>query len=239
MGFLDALGDSVSVVSGGVSRPSRKHSSKSHHKKRRSHSHSRSRSSSRHRRRDRDRDHDRGAASIAGSIFGLGDSNYNKHNSSRASFFGLGNTSRSSFFGKPSYYKRSPRGNFMQRAYKQLKRILRDLVHYAKRHPWKVFFLVIMPLITGGALTALLARFGLRIPPALERMIGMASRAATGDHLGLVNDAVRMAGDIGGGTASVKVERGYDGGMQWERSTGHAQNDFISEGFKSVSKFFS
>jgi hypothetical protein len=269
MGFLDALGDSVSVVSGGVSRPSRKHSSKSsHHKKKRSRS--RSRSSSRH--RHRDRDHDRGAASIAGSIFGLGDSNYNKHNSSRASFFGLGNSSRSSFFGtsesfhlrplsarthpipislccphadpsspsgRPSYYKRSPRGNFMQRAYKQLKRILRDLVHYAKRHPWKVFFLVIMPLITGGALTALLARFGLRIPPALERMIGMASRAATGDHLGLVNDAVRMAGDIGGGTASVKVERGYDGGMQWERSSGHAQNDFVSEGFKSVAKMFS
>ncbi|KFA61456.1 hypothetical protein S40285_03448 [Stachybotrys chlorohalonatus IBT 40285] len=246
MGFLDAFGDSVSVVSGGFTRPAqhRRRSSKhggssSHHKKRRSRSRSRSRSSSRH----------RGAPSIAGTLFGLGDdgkhSHYHKHNSSRASFFGLGNggnNSRSSFFGfnRSSYYKRSPRGNFMQRSYKQLKRIIRDLVHYAKRHPWKVFFLVLMPLITGGALTALLARFGLRIPASLERMIGMASRAASGDHLGLVNDAVRIAGDLGsGGASSVRVERGRDGGMQWERSSAYAQNDFFGDGMKSVAKFFS
>jgi hypothetical protein len=90
----------------------------------------------------------------------------------------------------------------MQRAWKQLKKIIRNLVHYAKRHPWKVFFLVIMPLVTGGALTALLARFGLRMPPSLDRMVSMASRAATGDHFGLVNDAVRMAGDFGGSSSS-------------------------------------
>lgn len=97
----------------------------------------------------------------------------------------------------------------MQRAMKQVKRLFRDLVHYAKRHPWKVFFLVIMPLVTGGALTALLARFGLRIPPSLERMLGMASRAATGDPFGVVGDAVRMAGDIGGGS---RAAPSYGGG---------------------------
>ncbi|KAG5945084.1 hypothetical protein E4U53_006759, partial [Claviceps sorghi] len=99
---------------------------------------------------------------------------------------------------RSSYYKRSPRPNFVQRTYKRLRRLLRDLVHYAKRHPWKVFFLVIMPLVTTGVLSSLLARFGLRIPPSLERLLGAATRAAaTGDSLGLVGDAVRLAGDLG------------------------------------------
>ncbi|RMJ12169.1 hypothetical protein CDV36_008189 [Fusarium kuroshium] len=191
MGFLD-WNDGASVLSTRSSH--RRHRSSRSHKKRRSRSRSRSSSP------------DRGR-SFAGSIFGGG---YGKHNSSRASFFGLGggNNSRSSFFGtnRSSYYKRSPRQGFIQKTYKQLKRLLRDLVHWAKRHPWKVFFLVIMPLITGGALTALLARFGLRIPPAIERMLGVASKAATGDSSGLVGEAVRMASGFGGNT-SVRMER--------------------------------
>ncbi|RSL56312.1 hypothetical protein CEP54_008911 [Fusarium duplospermum] len=193
MGFLD-WNDGASVLSTRSSH--RRHRSSRSHKKRRSRSRSRSSSP------------DRGR-SFAGSIFGGGD-RYGKHNSSRASFFGLGggNNSRSSFFGtnRSSYYKRSPRQGFIQKTYKQLKRLLRDLVHWAKRHPWKVFFLVIMPLITGGALTALLARFGLRIPPAIERMLGVASKAATGDSSGLVGEAVRMASGFGGNT-SVRMER--------------------------------
>jgi hypothetical protein len=221
MGFLD-WNDGASVLSG----RSRRHKSSRSHKKRRSRS--RSRSSSRERGRG-------GFADMADSFFG-GD-RYGKHNSSRASFFGLGgNNSRSSFFGnsnstppsliprnrkvltsllgRSSYYKRSPRQGFVQKTYKQLKRLLRDLVHWAKRHPWKVFFVVIMPLITGGALTALLARFGLRIPPAIERMLGVASKAATGDSSGLVGEAVRMASGFGGNSA-VRVERdthSYSGG---------------------------
>ncbi|KAF4971117.1 hypothetical protein FZEAL_9924 [Fusarium zealandicum] len=204
MGFLD-WNDGASVLSGRTSHK-RRRSSRSRQKKRRSRS--RSRSSSR----------DRGR-SFAGSIFGGGGGDrYGKNNSSRASFFGLGggNNSRSSFFGtnRSSYYKRQPRQGFIQKTYKQLKRLLRDLVHWAKRHPWKVFFLVIMPLITGGALTALLARFGLRIPPAIERMLGVASRAASGDSVGLVGEAVRMASGFGGNT-SVRMERdtrSYGGG---------------------------
>ncbi|KAH6978815.1 hypothetical protein EDB82DRAFT_526903 [Fusarium venenatum] len=188
MGFLD-WNDGASVLSTRTS--SRRHKSSRSHKKR-----SRSNSSERGR-------------GFAESIFGGGD-RYGKHNASRASFFGLGggNSSRSSFFGnnRSSYYKRSPRQGFVQKTYKQLKRLLRDLVHWAKRHPWKVFFMVIMPLVTGGALTALLARFGLRIPPAIERMLGVASKAATGDSSGLVGEAVRMASGFGGNT-SVRVER--------------------------------
>lgn len=97
----------------------------------------------------------------------------------------------------------------MHRSYKQLKRLLRDLIHWAKRHPVKVFFMVIMPLVTGGALTALLARFGLRLPPAIERWLGMASRAASGDSFGFVGDAMRMAGGPAGGFDSYNMH--YDG----------------------------
>ena len=39
-----------------------------------------------------------------------------------------------------------------------------------KRHPMKVFMLVVMPLITGGALSGLLAKFGIRLPGGLEKL---------------------------------------------------------------------
>lgn len=41
-----------------------------------------------------------------------------------------------------------------------------------KKNPLKVFMLVIMPLLTGGALTKLLSRFGIRLPPGLDKMFG-------------------------------------------------------------------
>ncbi|CEJ95060.1 hypothetical protein VHEMI10563 [[Torrubiella] hemipterigena] len=194
--FLGAFGDGLSVQSSSHRRAS----SRSRPKRRRSRS--RSRSSSRNR-----------GGSFVGGLFGA-DSNYTRHNSSKSNFFGMGNSSRSSFFpfgGRSSYYKRSPRSGFMQRSYKQLKRLIRDLIHWAKRHPVKVFMLVIMPLITGGALTALLARFGLRLPPSLERMLGMAARASGGGSFGAMSGAARMAGDYASGHRG-SYGGGYGGG---------------------------
>lgn len=111
-----------------------------------------------------------------------------------------------------------------------MRRLLRDLVYYAKRHPAKVFALVLMPLVTGGFLTALLARFGLRLPASLERLLGLAARAGAAGNpgIGLVGEAVRMAGGGfggfggaarggGGGGVMASVERGLDGGLPWER----------------------
>lgn len=110
---------------------------------------------------------------------------------------------------------------------KQVKRLMRDLVYYAKRHPLKVFMLVIMPLITGGALTALLARFGIRLPASIERMLGVAARAGTGDGIGLVGEAVRMASGAAGGygaaARNVPLASGLGRGMPWEG--GHAGPD--------------
>ncbi|EGY20671.1 hypothetical protein VD0002_g1052 [Verticillium dahliae] len=215
MGFFDF--DSGSVISGRSSH-SRRHSSHPKSSKRRDRS--RSRSSSR-------KHQDKG---FAASLFG-GD-NYQKHSSSRSSFFGQPNASRSSFFGfsRPSYYKRSPRGGFLHKAKKTVKRLWRDLMRLLKENPGKVVMLVLMPLLTGGFLTALLAKFGLRLPPSVERMIGMGARAAGGDSFGAVGEAVRMAsgsfGGAGGGGqgAKVNIQRGMGNGMAWEKKT--VEKDF-------------
>ncbi|ORY60251.1 uncharacterized protein BCR38DRAFT_56737 [Pseudomassariella vexata] len=217
MGFWDSW-DGASVVSGKTSssHKHKHHKSSSHKSRKRSKSRSPARSHY---------GHSTPADKIAADIFGSGNSHYSKHNSSRSSFFNLGNNNSSrSLFGNwgrssSSYYKRQPRSNFVQRMYKQLKRLLRDLIYYAKRHPIKVFMLVIMPLITGGALTALLARFGLRLPPGIERMLGIAARTAGGGgSMGLMGEAVRMASGMGG-SGSATIERGRDGHVQWERRT--------------------
>lgn len=138
-----------------------------------------------------------------------------------------------------SSYRRSPRANFVTRAYKQLKRLLRDLVYYAKRHPLKVFTLVVLPLITGGALTALLARFGLRLPPSLERMLGLGARVAGGGGgMGLVGEAVRMASGMGGDSRSVRVERGRDGELKWERKSWEGEGGWGGGMMRSVREWF-
>lgn len=111
----------------------------------------------------------------------------------------------------------------------------------------KVFTLVVLPLLTGGFLTALLARFGLRLPPSLERMLGLGARVMGGGGagtIGLVGEAVRMASGMGagGGHADVRVERGHDGGLQWERKSWEREGDFGSGWgsgmMKTVTRFF-
>jgi hypothetical protein len=96
-----------------------------------------------------------------------------------------------------SYYKRSPREGYLKSAYAKLRRLLRDLVYYMKKHPMKVFMLVIMPLITGGALTGLLAKFGLRLPPGVEKMFGGASRGG-GGGMQFERSRVEASGPLGG-----------------------------------------
>ncbi|KIX00220.1 uncharacterized protein Z518_10359 [Rhinocladiella mackenziei CBS 650.93] len=61
-----------------------------------------------------------------------------------------------------------PRPGFINR----IRRFFHDVYSYMRRHPIKVFLLVIVPLITGGALSKLLAQFGVRLPRSLENLIG-------------------------------------------------------------------
>lgn len=63
-----------------------------------------------------------------------------------------------------SRYKRSPRDNYMQHLYKKLQHFLREIWRYAQRHPYKVFFMIIMPLVSGGVLHKLARQFGVNLP---------------------------------------------------------------------------
>lgn len=54
----------------------------------------------------------------------------------------------------------------------EIKKMIRNLVSYARRHPVKVVMLVIMPLITGGALHNILRQFGIRLPAGLSSLVG-------------------------------------------------------------------
>ncbi|KAL1914067.1 hypothetical protein Sste5344_000336 [Sporothrix stenoceras] len=257
MGFFDLEGGSAIT---GVSRKSSRHhssSSKHHSSGHRERERERERERSGHERkrsRSRSRSGTRSINISARSFFGLDDghsskkhhsssSHHHSANKSTGSFFSLPNVSTRSIFSSfgraghggssSSYYRRSPRSNFMQRAYKKLKRLIRDLIYYAKKHPMKVFMLAIMPLITGGALTALLARFGLRMPQSLERMVGVGARAMSGDSVGLVGEAMRMAAVAGTGTSGAKamatsLERGRNGNMQWERRS--VERDYFGGG---------
>lgn len=88
--------------------------------------------------------------------------------SASGSFFG-GGTSRGIFSsgggGGSSYYKRRPRDGYISYLVHKLQRMIKELWYYARRHPVKAFFAVVVPLISaGGALHGLLRQFGIRLP---------------------------------------------------------------------------
>jgi hypothetical protein len=110
----------------------------------------------------------------------------------------------------------------MNNIFHKLRRLFRDLIYYMKKHPIKVFMLVIMPLITGGALTGLLRQFGVRLPHGVEKMFSS------------------MAGGHGG----AGIGRGRDGHLQFERESFEGPLGGIggmmggASGLMSVAKMF-
>lgn len=80
--------------------------------------------------------------------------------------FGFGSSSKRSTYGSSS--RARPRDGLVAK----IRKWLRDLYYYMRKHPVKVFFLVIMPLITGGALTKILSTVGIRLPPSLQKFVG-------------------------------------------------------------------
>ncbi|MCJ1282017.1 hypothetical protein MMC26_001340 [Xylographa opegraphella] len=126
-----------------------------------SHSHSHSHS---HRRSSPDRSHSHRSESPRGAFV--------RHHSPSAA-----STTSRGFFSRPhrastSSYKRSPREGYIARLVSQIRRLLRNLIEYARNNPMKMFMLVVMPLITGGALTKVLGTMGIRLPAALAGMGG-------------------------------------------------------------------
>lgn len=92
--------------------------------------------------------------------------------------------SSSSYTRSSSYYKRRPRSGYINRILAKLKHLLRELYYYARRHPAKVFFLVVMPLISGGVLAKLAAIAGVRLPAALGGMGTARDYGAYGGYYG-------------------------------------------------------
>ena len=60
-----------------------------------------------------------------------------------------------------SLQKRRPRDGYISQLIYKIKRLIRDLYRYARRHPARVAMLL-LPLITGGALAGILKQFGIR-----------------------------------------------------------------------------
>ncbi|KAH9867296.1 hypothetical protein IAQ61_007888 [Plenodomus lingam] len=85
-----------------------------------------------------------------------------------------------------SRYKRSPRDGYLTHLYKKLQHFLREIWRYAQRHPYKVFFAVIVPLVSGGLLHKLAKQFGVNLPHLGNSAAGAGSStsAARGRYSG-------------------------------------------------------
>ncbi|GFF49294.1 hypothetical protein IFM46972_08765 [Aspergillus udagawae] len=117
---------------------------------------------------------------------------------SAPSIFSLGGYSRAgrsspSVLSSSSSRRARPRAGFIQRVVHYIKRLFRDIFNYARRHPAKVLFMVIIPLLTSGVLQKLLAIIGIRLPHSLSGHSSGAGRVGEGgmnDNLsGLMNIA--------------------------------------------------
>lgn len=75
-----------------------------------------------------------------------------------------GRSSPSVFSTSSSSRRARPRAGFVQRVIHYIRKLLRDLYDYARRHPVKVFMMVIVPLITSGVLQRLLRMIGVPLP---------------------------------------------------------------------------
>lgn len=122
-----------------------------------------------------------------------------RRSSSARSYAGSTYSSSSRHYAGTSRYKRSPRDSYMQHLYKKLQHFLKEIWRYAQRHPYKVFFMVIMPLVSGGVLHKLARQFGVNLP----EMGGPASRGSYAGH------GHRSTSSGGGGAGGYYGSEGY------------------------------
>ncbi|KAJ9659205.1 hypothetical protein H2201_007469 [Coniosporium apollinis] len=103
-----------------------------------------------------------------------------------------------------SYYRRhpKPRAGYIARLLHKLRALLRELWYLAKRHPARVFLLVVMPLISGGVLQQMARRVGVRLPGWLGAAVGQAGgrgRGFEGGYYGSAGYGSSGFGGYGGG----------------------------------------
>ncbi|KXL48557.1 hypothetical protein M433DRAFT_5535 [Acidomyces richmondensis BFW] len=121
---------------------------------------------------------------------------HNSRSASSSFLGGGGSTSRGLFGGgsSSSYYRRRPRDGYISYLMHKLQRMLRDLWYYARRHPVKAFFAVVVPLLSaGGAIHGLLRQFGVRVP-----IFDGATRQVRGGYYGSSGYGGSRAGGGGG-----------------------------------------
>ncbi|PKY04020.1 hypothetical protein P168DRAFT_150435 [Aspergillus campestris IBT 28561] len=83
-----------------------------------------------------------------------------------------------------THHARRPRSGFVHRVVRYIKRLLRDIYDYARRHPFKVLIMVVIPLLTSGVLQKLLGMIGIRIPKSLGGLAGSGGLGGHGGHGG-------------------------------------------------------
>ena len=134
-------------------------------------------------------------------------SRHNSHSGSRPSY---ARASSSSFFGGLSgggasssrgwgssnghSSRARPRSGFVNR----IRRFLRDIYEKFRRHPVRMFMLVIMPLLTSGVLVKLFGTLGLRLPAGLSNLMGGQGRMRQTTERFYARGGAR---DMGGGSS--------------------------------------
>lgn len=91
--------------------------------------------------------------------------------------------SSTSVYSSSSSRRAKPRSGFIIRMIRRIKRLLRDIWRYARRHPMKVLLFLIVPLIASGVLQKLLAMIGVRLPGRLVDDAVRYGRRASGGSL--------------------------------------------------------
>ncbi|KAF2810524.1 uncharacterized protein BDZ99DRAFT_463087 [Mytilinidion resinicola] len=124
-------------------------------------------------------------------------------------------SSYSTHRGSTSSYKRRPRDGYIQSMLHKFKRLLRRLYDYARRHPYKVFFMVAMPLISGGVLHKTAKQFGIQLPDFLKGSGAHQSRGGGGYYGSEGYGRDEMGGGMGGlgGLGSIASGMGGLGSM--------------------------
>lgn len=154
----------------------------------------------------------RNSSSFFGGYVGGGDKHHRSH-SPRSSV----SHAHSSYSRSSSYYKRRPRDGYLARLLHKLRHFVRELVHYAKRHPFKAALAVLGPLlVSGGILHQVSRNFGFKLPHALKGL----GLGGSGHGSGGFPMADLMGGSRHGGAGM----DGYYGSSGYSGSGGGSQS---------------
>ncbi|KAF2133975.1 hypothetical protein P153DRAFT_102315 [Dothidotthia symphoricarpi CBS 119687] len=136
-----------------------------------------------------------------------------RRSTSRArSTAGSAYSTSSRHYSSTSRYKRSPRHSYLQHLYAKLRHFLREIMAYARRHPYKVFFAVIMPLVSGGLLVRLARQFGVTLPDMAGPRGGFNGAGYTGERGRALTGAASSGGYYGSQGYGPERAGAYSGG---------------------------